>query len=161
MGRRKIEVNETVLRDTIKLVESGGALPNLSALFNEVAEKMGLKPHIVRCRIEELSIPTLSIKGERGRKKGEGPCNNTTIPRKAKLSEKSKKILLNTTPKKFHKLIFRAEKSSKALVALKCLDCTCHQISEIRKCTSLDCPLWSIRPYRERLLTSDNIPNIS
>ena len=30
-------------------------------------------------------------------------------------------------------------------IRCKCSDCTCHQVSEVRKCHIMDCSLW---PYR-------------
>jgi hypothetical protein len=150
MGRRKIEVNEQNLRDTIKLVEAGGALPNLSALFNEVAEKMSLAPHVVRCRVEELKIPTLSVKGKRGRQPGAIVRDPSLVgvPRKAKLLPHVRTALLAATPTKYHYLVDRAERSSKALVHLKCLECANYQPKEVKNCGCFDCPTYSIRPYK-------------
>lgn len=33
-------------------------------------------------------------------------------------------------------------------VKLKCLDCCCWEREEVRKCTTQQCPLWKIRPYK-------------
>ena len=34
-------------------------------------------------------------------------------------------------------------------IRLKCLDCTCGQSAEVRKCELTDCPLWRFRMGRE------------
>lgn len=36
-------------------------------------------------------------------------------------------------------------KTLKAAVRAKCLDCCGHDQSEVRKCVSVDCPLWPFR----------------
>jgi hypothetical protein len=40
--------------------------------------------------------------------------------------------------------------SVKAMVALKCLDCTCYTKAEIRDCELVECSLHSIRPYQPK-----------
>jgi hypothetical protein len=43
----------------------------------------------------------------------------------------------------------RARKGSlRALVSLKCADCSCWQREEIRPCQVTACPLHPVRPYR-------------
>jgi hypothetical protein len=37
------------------------------------------------------------------------------------------------------------KRSIMAVIRAKCLDCCCHQQSEVRRCTAVHCPLW---PYR-------------
>lgn len=39
-------------------------------------------------------------------------------------------------------------RSMKAAVKAFCLECVCWQKEEVRKCTSLSCPLFSYRPYK-------------
>lgn len=34
-------------------------------------------------------------------------------------------------------------------IRLKCLDCTCGQAAEVRKCPAENCPLWRYRMGRE------------
>ena len=34
-------------------------------------------------------------------------------------------------------------------IRLKCLDCTCNQPAEVRRCPAQDCPLWRYRMGRE------------
>ena len=39
-------------------------------------------------------------------------------------------------------------KSLRAAINSFCLECVCWQIEEIRNCTDLGCPLFSLRPYQ-------------
>lgn len=34
-------------------------------------------------------------------------------------------------------------------IRMKCLDCTCDQPSEVRKCPATNCPLWRYRMGKE------------
>ncbi|HPD46327.1 MAG TPA: hypothetical protein P5279_06665 [Anaerohalosphaeraceae bacterium] len=45
-------------------------------------------------------------------------------------------------------------KSKAAALKAKCLDCTCWQKDEIRKCTVSDCPLYPYRPYGAKKTTT-------
>lgn len=38
-------------------------------------------------------------------------------------------------------------KSLRAAITAKCLDCTCDQVNEIKRCPVTQCPLWQYRPY--------------
>lgn len=39
------------------------------------------------------------------------------------------------------------ERSLRAAVKAKCLDCMCWQATEVKNCTVSACPLWEVRPY--------------
>lgn len=39
-------------------------------------------------------------------------------------------------------------KSLRAAINAQCLECVCWQIREIRNCTGLACPLYTVRPYQ-------------
>ena len=39
-------------------------------------------------------------------------------------------------------------KSLRAAINAFCLECVCWQIEEIRNCTVLACPLYTVRPYQ-------------
>jgi len=39
-------------------------------------------------------------------------------------------------------------KSLRAAINSFCLECVCWQIEEIRNCTDLGCPLFTVRPYQ-------------
>jgi hypothetical protein len=38
--------------------------------------------------------------------------------------------------------------NTRSLIALKCLDCSCWEKSEVATCTVTSCPLHPLRPYR-------------
>lgn len=40
-------------------------------------------------------------------------------------------------------------KSLRAAINSFCLECVCWQITEIRDCTDVACPLYAVRPYQE------------
>lgn len=40
--------------------------------------------------------------------------------------------------------------SLRAAVNLMCIDCCCGETTEIRDCTAVGCPLYSLRPYQPR-----------
>jgi len=42
-------------------------------------------------------------------------------------------------------------------IRAKCMDCTCHQLKEIRECHLTECPLW---PYRMGTRPSDADRNL-
>jgi hypothetical protein len=41
-------------------------------------------------------------------------------------------------------------RSMKAAIKAFCLECVCWQKEEVRLCTSLACPLYPYRPYKQR-----------
>ncbi len=55
-------------------------------------------------------------------------------------------------PKIHHRIYDRAMqgKSLKSAVKSFCLECVCWQKEEVRHCTSLICPLYPYRPYKEK-----------
>ena len=42
-------------------------------------------------------------------------------------------------------------KSLRAAINAQCLECVCWQIDEVRNCTDLGCPLYTVRPYQRSL----------
>jgi hypothetical protein len=48
------------------------------------------------------------------------------------------------------RLVTKAKKGNvKALVGLKCAECTCWQTAEIKNCEMAGCPLHAVRPFRQ------------
>ena len=47
----------------------------------------------------------------------------------------------------------------KAAVRAKCLECCCYDANEVRKCVSVDCPLWPFRmnknPFASAIAKAD------
>jgi hypothetical protein len=65
---------------------------------------------------------------------------------------------LRDIPKIYRRIYEQAVKgrSRKAAIHAFCLECVCWQKEEVRKCTSLACPLYVLRPYQEGANHSDN-----
>ena len=65
---------------------------------------------------------------------------------------------LRDIPKIYRRIYQQAVKgkSRKAAIHAFCLECTYWQKEEVRKCTSLACPLYALRPYRGASNQSDN-----
>jgi hypothetical protein len=53
---------------------------------------------------------------------------------------------------------YHGEKNPLKALRARCLDCCCHQPSEVRKCTAVACPSWPFRmgtnPFREKRVLS-------
>jgi hypothetical protein len=53
----------------------------------------------------------------------------------------------------------KLNKSPLKSIREKCLDCCCHQYSEVRECHITDCPLWPYRmgknPFHRRNMTEE------
>ena len=47
-------------------------------------------------------------------------------------------------------------KSLRAAINSKCLDCCCWEKTEVRDCTAISCPLYAVRPYRQKAVLSDS-----
>ncbi len=52
-------------------------------------------------------------------------------------------------------------KSMKAAVKAFCLECVCWQKEEVRLCTSLACPLYPYRPYKDSSKQASERPGFS
>jgi len=77
------------------------------------------------------------------------------------LEEKRKAVIenhLSIIPQPYRKTYEKAVtgKSLSAAVKAQCLDCMRWKKLEVRKCTSLACPLWTHRPYQEILKSARN-----
>lgn len=60
-------------------------------------------------------------------------------------------------PPKYRKIYDKAVsgKSLRAAINAQCLDCTGDEYKEVRNCTCLECPLWAVRPYQQKLKPSE------
>ena len=86
--------------------------------------------------------------GKRGRQKGCAPVMGGGRKRKD-IPEVAASAMRKLFPLKM-KAVDRAIKGSfKAAIKLKCLDCTCNDIVEVRECPMVDCPLWAFRGYNK------------
>ena len=165
MGRKTIEINLDMLRETIQAVEASGPLGNLSALYTQVSEllisrgEVNANPQLVMLRINKLGIPVKTQKGKRGRQPGH-VVDLGTIPSRGrrKMSDPNYNALLASGPsggkgqvskQSYKSLLGKARTGSlKAVIRLKCLECADYQREEIRLCGCLSCPLYSIRPFK-------------
>lgn len=58
---------------------------------------------------------------------------------------------LNGVPKRYLNQYVKSlcgELTSKPVIKIKCLECSCWQREEIKNCTVKSCPLWQVRPYK-------------
>jgi 23S rRNA-/tRNA-specific pseudouridylate synthase len=67
MGRPKIDVDETVLRNTIADSEAEQTFSSLNALYDFVADVLDVSKSVVMLRIKELGIQVKTQPGKRGR----------------------------------------------------------------------------------------------
>jgi len=69
---------------------------------------------------------------------------NDNLIRDQKIARKIKEI-----PKIYRKIYEKAVINGSKPAAIKafCLECVCWQKNEIINCTSLDCPLYAVRPF--------------
>lgn len=159
MGRTKVNLPKEKLVKTIKEVEKDGPLKNRSELAEFVGDRLGVTGSIVLLRLKEYKIEPKTPKGKRGRQPGEKiPRGNRTTRKEKFSSNEAKKAineLISSIPQEYRKkteyksLVKRMKNGSMdAIIKLKCLDCCCHQKSEIRNCRILSCPLFLIRGYK-------------
>ena len=167
MGRRTIVVDKAKLENAITIVEKDGGLENLTTLFQKVAEVYNtdnppenITFSVVGLRVKEWNIQVKTTPGRRGRQPGEGM--NVDGHALAAKRAKNKKAKFNSenahlafvamrekTPERFHPLINRIEKGSRAAAAkLFCLQCVGFETKEVRECTSKECPMYLFRPYQ-------------
>lgn len=166
MGRKTIEINLDLLKESIEIVEAAGPLANLSALYTQVSDYMlshgelNINPQLVRLRIDKLGIPVKTQKGKKGREPGQKLDIGSVPSRNSRLmQEEVYQGLLRNGPTgekgqisrmKFKKVLDRAKRGSiKARLIAKCMECANFQQEEIRHCGCKDtCSIYEIRPFR-------------
>ena len=69
---------------------------------------------------------------------------DSELLRKQKIARRIAEI-----PKKYRKIYKKAVEDNSKTAAIQsfCLECVCWQKNEIINCTSLDCPLYAVRPF--------------
>lgn len=169
MAREKLLVDKSELQEVIDRLENSQVFKNLGMLWKAVAATtwaLCQKPRPVTAAIAYQKAKQYGIvtKTKPGRK---GPGGTMTeehkaamlagrgqrVPRSEKMKEFSDTFesLRKNSGERWSNLVEKAEKGSfKAAIALKCLDCACWQITEIRDCTCVACPLFPHRPYKNR-----------
>lgn len=165
MARIKINVDKNELQKIIAELESKHKFDNLNALWKAVeatdwAKNYQPKPitaSVALLRVKELNIATQTKAGRRGRQGGV-PCvpgvPRVRVPRKQKMKKflSSFELMRKEIPVKYHGVIERAESGSvKAMIRLKCLDCSCWQPAEIKICPCTSCSLYPVRPFQGKI----------
>lgn len=150
-GRKRFEIDKTVLATMIADAESKNNFENRNELFEYLAGQLSVSTTTVYNKTKEHGLVD-SIKTEKG-KKGVFNTTVTKVPRGDKYkSEAGKKHIAALRKRwghKYNKLIGQIEAGSmKAAVKMNCIECTCDQSVEIKECQILACPLWMLRPYK-------------
>lgn len=158
--RTKTQVDKVALLAAIKEVESKSAFNTRQALAEAVVETNWAKsqpkvtPSVVLLRIAEFNLDSeiKTKKGKRGRQAGVALSAVQKTAMQAGRQKVKGKILSELrrgVPLSKLSLVEKGESGSvKALVKLKCLDCSGYITNEVKHCTVLSCPLYSIRPYQ-------------
>ncbi len=159
--RTKREVDMTGLRAEIARQEATNVFTGRSQLCQAVAAsewgqaQPGLSASVVLLRIQEYNIPIKTAVGKRGRGKALAASRqNGTVVRRPR-SEKMKAFAptMNHLKEEWGETsptrVEAAQKGSlKALIALKCMECTGGQRTEIKGCSVFKCPLFPVRPFQ-------------
>ena len=168
MARRTIVVDKDLLAKCVVDAEAGQTFETQNELWSKVAELYNASnpteqiTFSVAClRVKQWEIP-FSTKSARGRGKGKmsneqkaamkagKAAGGSRIRFSAKDGEESIRLLKEKTPERFHPLVERIAKGSRAAAQkLFCIECMGHQQSEVKHCTSLGCPHFLLRPYQK------------
>jgi hypothetical protein len=176
MARKSVAVDKVKLTSAINQAESKGPLGNLSQLWEAAAEiynksnpEVQITPSVVYLRVGEFKIPTKTVAGKRGRgpltaehKEAMQKARGKRKPRAEKFASdpsivESFERQKSRAPERYLPLVLKSQAgSSKAAIALTCLDCCCWQAIEVKNCGSNDCGLWPIRPYQSKNKKDDD-----
>jgi hypothetical protein len=157
-GRKPIEVDAVKFQTLLTELESGQVFANRTELWKAVemtdfAKNCVPRPltaQVAMLKAEEMKLTVNTPKGKRGRMKGEKP---PVTERKKKVF--SLPMLTAGVPKEEQAglvgtLQKAANGSLKARIKLNCLNCTNYDKTEIRECEIRTCPMWDVRPYRQK-----------
>jgi hypothetical protein len=149
MGRKAIFVPDSDIQAAINLAENGEGLKNLSILCSKVAEQLKVSPQWVYLKITKNSFKMLT---QKGKKVGETVSRSESPKTEKKISltvlDSLNSSMSAKNREKYKNTIIKAASGSlKAVVKLKCLDCSSYQQEEIRNCTITGCSLYSVKPY--------------
>lgn len=164
MARTKLEISKKEFQAVVDDLESKQTFTNPSALWKAVEETSWAKNQSPRAltaivayqRARELKIVIKTLPGKKGRQKGQGmPAGSkkrTPRSEKMKVFSTTFATMRKEIPVRYHNVIDLAEKGSlKAAIKLKCLDCTCWQPQEIKKCPIKACSLYPHRPFKQKV----------
>jgi hypothetical protein len=162
MGRRAIKIDKTDLVKVIAKMESEQAFSKQTDLWNALAKHYGVSNTHIYQLVKKLKIEVKTAKGQRGmalkawrdQSVDAAPPSRMTRSEKIAASPEAQEWIngmqKDTELRRYGALIEGAEAGSlRAVVALKCLDCTAGQRIDIKECVCTSCPLWFYRPYKK------------
>lgn len=159
-GRKAIEIDRVAFQDTVKVLEleNGGSFNNRSELWAAVANSEWAKnlkprpltPQVAMLKADALNISVNTPKAKRGRQAGQlVPTGGKRKQRK--VDENAIAELRKETGVVNLKVVDRVAKGSlKAAIKLKCIDCSGGSKKEVALCPCVACPLYTVRPYRDK-----------
>jgi len=185
MAKRTVLVHQPTLTESIGHAEKDGPLKNLGELWQAAAKIYNLRINnvgleypeithsVVMLRANEWKLPRITVAGKKGR--GAMTAEQKAAMQAGRVANrrsKSEKFAENPeivsafeqirarTPERFLPVLDQAENGSRtAAVKLHCLECSCWQTSEVRKCNVMHCALWPFRPY-QGAVESDESPEV-
>jgi hypothetical protein len=175
MARTKLNIVRAELLKVIEDLEKIQEFTNIQNLALAVSETDWAKNYqpkpvtapVVTLRIDEFDFinrkEIKTRKGKRGRQSGvklsaeqktkmvNGRINKTLD--EVWLAELTKIVptrdAKGNKTDRFTKILKRAKQGSvKAIIKLKCLECSGWDATEVKNCTCISCPLYGIRPYK-------------
>jgi len=163
-GRRKLVVDKAMLEQALQTVEADGPLVNQHEVWIKAADLYNSNPtvpepithSVVMLRAKEFGLTIKTPPGRHRITSGQQQAGvQSQTSRSTKFQRGPKKASLDQveadTPDECKHFVRKARRGSmKALVALKCLDCSGWQKREVRECPVVGCPLWVIRPYQSK-----------
>jgi hypothetical protein len=168
-------LDKSEFQQEVNKLEAAHSYLNLSLLWKDLEQTDWAKAQsprpllaaVASVRAKELGITTKTAPGRKGRIQGLKPTGGKRKGRAEKFKEYSKtfdeiekelisrgkEAVRNRKPdvcKRWLPLVQKARNGSvKACVALKCIDCSGYQATEIKYCTLFDCALYPLRPYKQ------------
>lgn len=153
-GRIPTILDKGEFQTALTELETSNTFSNRSALWVAFCETQYAKTRIPRpltpatalAKARDMGIDVKTPIGKRGHDKG------TVVVRKGRaLPDDAAAAVTKDFDKKYNGTVQKLISGSlKAAVKLKCLDCCCQQRVEVAKCTSIGCPLWNFRPYKNK-----------
>lgn len=153
MGRASIVIKKEELEKEILCAETSQTFDNQSRLFEYICgtdwaktikDSLGrpkeIQPIHIYQRVKEFGIQLKTVAGKKG-----GAVKGVKRERKKRTIPTT---FLSSVPPEYKPLAEKvAAGSLKAAIKLKCLECSCYQVAEVRKCTVTNCALY---PFLKR-----------
>lgn len=156
-GRKPITLDKQEFQGVVSALEAMNNFSNRTQLWQAVEDSQWAKTReprpltaqVAMMKAEELGLEIKTVKGKRGRSKGQGPV--ASAGRRKKVF--SLEVLTQGVPVEeragLAKTLAKAASGSlKARVKLNCLNCVNYQKGEVASCEIKTCPMWDVRPYK-------------